>query len=112
MRNKELSNFSNAELSQFSNLELKIKQMEEIADILSHSEMTIPVNISNELAFSIHDLLPNNFGQIITLPNVIHVGRLILNTYSQHTGELTNLTPWITLFDEIIQYFCHKGSDQ
>lgn len=112
MTNEELSNFTNKELSQFSQLELKINKLEEIADTLSHAEMAIPVNLSNKLAFSIHDLLPDSFSQIITLPNVIHVGRLILNTYSQQTGDLTDLTPWITLFDEIIQYFCHKGSDQ
>lgn len=108
MRNKKLSNFSNAELSQFSNLELKIKQMEEIADILSHSEMTIPAETSRELTSLIKKMAPDYLGHLTSLSDVIHAVHLLMSTYSQLTGNLNDFNLLLSLLDELIKYFNSK----
>ena len=108
MTNEEMSQFTHAELSQFTHLELQLKSLEEIADSLSRTELTIPTTFSNKLTPLIYRLLPEYSGQLITLPDVLHVGRLLLNIYFQFTGNSADLNYLITLFDELVQYFDHK----
>lgn len=109
MTNKEMSQFTHAELSQFTNVELQLKTFEEIADSLTRAELIIPTDASDKLTSLIQRLLPEYSGQLITLPDVIHVGRLLLNAYSKHDENLADFNLLFSIFDELIQYFSHKN---
>lgn len=108
MNYNEMSNFSNEELSMFSHLELQLKTLEEISDSLSREEQLIPAEISAKLNSSSNRLIPKYTGKIITLPDAIHVGRVILCSYSQHTGKATELSIFISAFDDLVQFFFQK----
>ena len=109
MTNKKMSQFTHAELSQFTNAELQLKTFEEIADSLTRADLIIPTDVSNKLTSLIQHLLPEYSGQLITLPDVIHVGRLLLNAYSQHAENLADFNLIFSIFDELIQYFKHTN---